>query len=234
MQHADVRVIREVLEGELSSAQTSAVLFEALDSAEGSIPQSGDELRALVHGPLSGALERHVGDDRTREILAAIERRLSLEDSDASGTRPRSRLPSVPPAAPRDDATTAVPTAKDPVSVAVVASSESFARRLGVVLGPRRVAPFSVASVDVLWGLDASPALVLVDCTDFAPIEADDLSRVLAALPPTTVRVVWGSNLPYGRSLLRALSRDEVPHTPIDRKEGIEPLLDLIRARQRT
>jgi len=150
-----------------------------------------------------------------------------------SGTRPRASYSEPPPAGREDEATTAVPTATDPVAVAVIAASPAFARRLEAVLGPRRVAPFTVSDQGTLGELGQAPSLVLVDCTDFAPVEASSLAVSLSSLPGTTVRVVWGSNLPYGRSLVEAMLQADVPHTPIDRQEGLEPLLDLIRARQR-
>lgn len=122
-----------------------------------------------------------------------------------------------------------------PVIVIVVASGASFASRLQGALGATRVIPVPAATVE---RMDeqlrvAAPQIVLVDAADFAPIEPERLAVFLEKLPATTVRAIWGADLPYGGAVLRAMMARSAHATPLDRREGIEPLLDLVRSRQR-
>ncbi len=236
MQRAEVRIIREALEAVLSPSLTSAVLFEALEESGDGIPQSHEELRALVRGTLSAVLERRVGAAQASHVLSEIEARL-LDDGTSSvqiRPSPEARDAGSGPFAREDEATTTIPTARDPVTVVVVAGSRSFASRLSVALGPRRVAPITVATVDDMARLSVEPAVVVVDSSDFAAIDPTGLARALGTLSATTLRTIWGSDLPYGRTLVAAMSRAGVSCTALDRREGIDPLLDMVRARQRT
>ena len=131
-----------------------------------------------------------------------------------------------------DDATTAIPTGRDPVLVAVVANGGALASRLAAALGADRVSPVTVRSIEALASLDKEPGVVVVDGTDFAAIEAPDLAEALGRLSPTTARVVWASDLPYGRRIAHALAQARMPHASIDRREGVEPLLDVVRSRK--
>jgi hypothetical protein len=47
-------------------------------------------------------------------------------------------------------------------------------------------------------------------------------------------RAVWGSDLPYGRSVLAAAGHGHPALLGLDRAHGVDPLLDLIRSRHRS
>lgn len=249
-QQGDIRVIREALEAVLSPSLTSAILFEAMDQS-GAVPQSTEDLRVLVRGALARALATRLGEAQARQVVAEIEDRLVEVSSSGMKLRPDVEVeieldPDEVAAAiehfddqttqyrrNNEDTTTTIPTGPDPVVVAVVAASKSFASRLSIALGPRRVSPAAVRSLGDLTDMAVEPPIVLVDATDFPSIEPSALVESLASMPSTTLRVVWASELPYGRRLVGELERAAVPCTPLDRKEGIEPLLDMVRARQR-
>jgi len=228
--------VREALEGALSPSITSAVLFEALDSHGSAIPRSRDELLAMIRGPLAEALGRRLDASQAESVLLRIEELLDEEDETAPVPRTTSAADPRPRAepSPRErDATTAVPTAREPVSVVVLAAGNAFAHRLGTALGPRRVTARTTADPARLGERRPTPAIVVVDATDFAAVEPRAVASALRDLPGTTVRLVWGSELPYGRSVTAALFRAGVEHTTCDRNEGIDPLVDLVRSRHR-
>jgi hypothetical protein len=103
------------------------------------------------------------------------------------------------------------------------------------VLGDGVVAPFVVgAASSVRARLEGrgAPDVVLVDATDFPPVEPDELATALATGPSTLVRVLWGADLPYGRGVVAAATARGVALIALERAHGVEPLLDLVRSRR--
>ena len=49
----------------------------------------------------------------------------------------------------------------------------------------------------------------------------------------TTACVVWGRELPYGRVLAEATEASGRAWITLEKKEGIAPLLDLVRSRRK-
>jgi hypothetical protein len=76
------------------------------------------------------------------------------------------------------------------------------------------------------------PAIVIVDGASFPSIEPSEMPSLLGGLPPTTVRAVWGTGTPYGASVIGELASKRAPFTPLDRREGVAPIVDLVRARR--
>ncbi len=233
----DVWILREVLERDMSPATVSAVLFEALSSYGSDVPSTPDGLRKLATQSLEPALKKRVDDDRAtllmEKVIAALEAPAD-EESDAPEIVIQTGVPTMPPPSARDaDATRAVPTTSSPVHVLVIASGEAFERRLATVLGPQRVAPVSAATVHNIQRFRTA-AIVLVDSTSFPEISPVELADELAGLPDTTAKVIWAADLPYGRSVIRAIEPIGTNVISITRGEGIEPLLDVIRSRRRS
>lgn len=221
----ELRLVRESLEAVVSPTIVSSVIFEALDEIGGQLPDGADAVRAFADGALRRALARRLGEDAHAIIddvvamLATIAPRRAEE----------------PPARRRDgDVTREVFLGAGPVVVLVVAGATDFGARLLAALGPDRVAPLPTPSLERLdeQVLIAAPPVVLVDAANFASIEPERLADALAALPATTVRAIWGADLPYGAAVLRALVERGASATPFDRREGIEPVLDLVRSRR--
>jgi hypothetical protein len=219
--HPAVMHIRATLEARFPRQAASSILFEALALHGGPVPQTMEEIRALVNGALARTLSAHVGDGDARTMVHAIETLLE---------KPPPAMLTPPPET--GDRTRTVPTASRPVDVAVIAGGRAFADRLALVLGPRRVAPRQLSDPRLIASSKEPPAIVVLDATDFTASPPDVIARVLLRLPVTTVRAIWAAELPYGRSLSEVLSRSAVPHSTLHRSEGIEPLLDLIRARR--
>ncbi|MDQ3033863.1 MAG: hypothetical protein M3Y87_15710 [Myxococcota bacterium] len=222
----ELRLVRESLEAVVSPAIVSTVIFEALDEIGGQLPDGGEAVRAFADGSLRRVLVGRLGDD-AHAIIDDIVAMLST-------IAPSRAVAASPPRRSDADATREVFIGAGPVIVLVVASTPEFGERLLAALGPDRVAPLPTPSIERMdeQTLMAAPPVVLVDAASFAPIEPERLAASLAALPATTVRAIWGADLPYGAALLRALVERGAPATPLDRREGIEPLLDLIRSRR--
>jgi hypothetical protein len=234
-----VTVIRKALEGVLSPSATSSVLFEALGNHGQSIPRSTIELTELVRGSLSIALSRRLGPTRAAQVVSSIER--AIETAPFGEPEPLRRPADPDATAPlaavmhgRDaDATATVPTATAAVDVEVFAAGRGFVDRLVTVLGPRRVAPSVTSDIDRVGRSTPPPAILVVDATDFTPTSPGVVSIGLARFPTTTAIVVWGAELPYGRSIVKVAAERSLHVVPLPRAHGIDPLLDLIRSRRR-
>jgi hypothetical protein len=132
-------------------------------------------------------------------------------------------------------ATLEVPRDKGAVTVLVIAGSDEFAARLEAALGPARVATRTATTlreVEALTAPSRASSIVLVDAMEFPPVEPVALAGLLGGLPASTVRAIWGADLAYGSVVLSELIGRGLPATPLDRREGIEPLLDLVRSRR--
>lgn len=224
----ELRLVRESLEAVLAPTAVSSVLFEALETLGGKPPADADGFRLFVDVPLRGALGRRLGAD-VDSIVDGV-----LATLDAMTTAPPPRAGRRAPSRRELDVTREVFLDDRPVTVAVVSSSDEFAVRLQAALGGARVKAVPVPTLTKLGEVTyvATPAIVLVDAADFAAIEPEQLAGALEKLPETTVRAIWGADLPFGASVLRELVARSSPATPFDRREGIEPLLDLVRSRR--
>ncbi len=231
---APTRVLRRTLEEALDTRLASSVLFEALGASGKGVPQTQDEVLRVVHGPLREALSRRMGDPDALAIVDRIHDALARAyDAVTTQERPLDELAAE---TSPDEATASFPTQDRAVPVLVIASGRGFEHRLGIALGEGRVAPVTVRSHEGLRrALDSeTPALFLVDASDFPAI---DPSRVLAAadsLPSTTTCVLWGAELPYGKSFARAIEAHPRRWITLVLREGIDPLLDLVRSRRRS
>ncbi len=118
--------------------------------------------------------------------------------------------------------------------VLVLAGSRSFASRLAAALGPNVMSSLFASDTAAMKKRIAQvpPAFVLIDASDVPAIDVNHLAEQLAALETEVVKAVWGVDLPYGASVLVAAQRRGITLTPFDRREGIEPLMDMIRSRR--
>jgi hypothetical protein len=121
------------------------------------------------------------------------------------------------------------------VGVLVVSNKPDLAMRLAATLGPGRITTRTISSVAALeqqLRVAEYPPIVLVDSVEFAALEPRDLAAVLQRSPKGTVHAIWGADLAYGSMVLAELVERRIGATPLDRREGIEPFLDLVKSRR--
>ena len=216
----EIRLVRETLEGVLHPSTASAVFFDALTAHGGALPTDTEATLALVRGPLRGALAERLGESEAQSVIGGLEQMfVAIRDARSRSSR-------------HDEITQSVALSDAATVVFVLASASTLAERLEAVVGPK-VLTTVVIGDEAIWAerlAQLPPGFVLVDASDFPAIEPSALAGHLRALPPHLVRALWGVDLPYGQSLL-AEALPEAQLTPFDRREGIEPLLDVIRSR---
>jgi len=226
------RLLRSTLEESLETHVASTVLFEALGAAGAEVPQSLEEVLRVVRGPLYEVLARRLDGEQAQILVERIEEQLAPRPDDPSTVE--LALDELAVQTGREDATTAVPTA-DAVRVLVLASGSGFARRLEVTLGGRRV---DAVHVDGPAGLNRAleegpPAILLLDASDFPAIDRGAVLSTALSLPSTTACVLWGAELPFGRRFVQGIDQQRRRWVVLELREGIAPLIDLIRSRRR-
>jgi len=226
-----LRLVREALEGVLAPEVVSQVMFEALEAQGDAIPSNEVQLVAFARGPLHKALLTRLG---MQNASVASEHVVALLEAARMKRPPPPLPPSASVSRNRGEPTLALPAYSEPVEVMVVAGGGAMVSRLDAALGSGRVSPWAAIGVDdVRAGLrDAAPAIVLVDAADVPAVDVWTLASLLAAAPATAVCVVWGVELPFGRRLVQAARSVGAEIGWLSRRDGVEPLLDLIRSRQ--
>ncbi len=216
----ELRLLRESLEGTLEPTLAQNVLFEAMERRGGHPPPDRASLESLAQNELAVVLTERVGARTAADILADIM--LSL-----------GRMPADPPRMRGRDDTASIPHESTPLGV-LVSASGGVGARLHAAIGPDRMTLTSArnAVADAAL-LRATPAVVLIDGADFAAIEPSELAALLSRVPSTTARLLYGPDLPYGAAVLRAVAEIGESITTLDRREGLAPLLDVIRSRAR-
>lgn len=217
MRRPELRLVQSALESVLAPEVALQTFREAV-AATGGPPASAGELVTFLHGPLRTALERRLGpgaDTVIDDLLAALAPH--AEEPRTASSETTRELP--------------IETARVPV--VVLSASGALAASLTEALGERISA--STAG-DVPGAVEAlatlRPAVVVIDGAAFPRVEPRDLPALLAELPRTTVRALWGTDTPYGAAALSALVERRAPVTTLDRREGLAPIVDLVRARR--
>jgi hypothetical protein len=220
----EMRLIRESLESVMAPTIASSLLFEAVELAGGRLPENTTEVVRFLEGPLARLLNDRLGAADTQPILEELT--LTLNALGALAPKPNVRHGA--------EVTREVLLDALPVLVSVVSASESFAHALVGALGSECVMPLHSSTLAQFEDVarTAVPKIVLIDGGEFAEIEPDALAQALSLLPASTVRAIWGADLPYGSAMVHALAARKAAATPFDRTEGIAPLLDMIRSRR--
>ncbi len=217
MSRRELRLIRDALDSVLSPALAASTLEDAIERMGGP-PETPGEVMTLLNGPLRVALERTHGaaaDDVIDDLLQLL-------------------TPRADPAAPVSEVTRELPIETAQVFVFVLSSSEALGREIEDALGSDRVMALTYEEPERLEKALAfrPPSIVIIDGASFPMIEPSRLPQLLASLPETTVRAIWGIDTPFGSAALSELAHQRGSFTPLDRREGIAPVLDLIRARR--
>lgn len=211
-------VVREVLEGVLSPTLARTLLFDALDTLANP-PEEAEQWLAFAQGPLHQLVTHRVGMVEAAEVSERVHRILSaLLGSPTSARR-------------ASEATGRFERCAGPTRVLVLAPSPRLARMLKAVLGPN-VITMSVVDLPAFEEVVAqlSPSIFLIDLTERMSVEQRKVRGALQKLPPKALVLIWDQGTPEGEALASALSGSGHPVAWVDRSEGVEPLLDHIRA----
>ena len=225
----ELRLIRETLEGVMHPSTASTVFFEALEASGGQLPRDAGEALALVRGPLATILAERLGAQDRDAILAPLEEMLGA----IARTAPEPRQPRRRPSR-HDETTRNVELSSETLPVFVLSADKRLGELLKTALGPDVLSAVWVGDSEMLHlrMSQIPPALFVVDASNFPAVEPLELVQTLAAMEQEIVTALWGADLPYGQSLLVAAQNASVTLTPFDRREGVEPLMDLVRSRR--
>ena len=229
------RVLRKTLEDALETHLASTVLFEALGASGSRIPETLDDVLRIVNGPLRAALTERLDVDGANALVTRIVKQLEPPKSEPLTLE--LSLDNLAEETRRgEDATMAFPTASRAVGVLVLAAGGGFAYRLELALGERRVAPETVRGAPALKKALAGdpPAVLVLDGTDFPAIDHQVLVKAAEKLPATTACVLYGAELPYGKSFVKRLGPDQTRWVTLELREGVAPFLDLVRSRRKS
>lgn len=217
----EIRLIRETLEGVMHPSTASTVFFEAITASGGALPEGPTEALRVVQGPLHDALVTRLGEDEAESVTEGLAQMLGAAGG-ATGARNRS-----------EEITQNLELSSDAMPVFVLSSSDQLAEQLRAVVGPHLMSSLVVGDAELLRERlsQVPPGFVLIDGSQFPAIEPADLAAILKKLPALVVKALWGADLPYGQSVLAEAQRAGLGLTPFDRREGIEPLIDVIRSR---
>lgn len=209
-------VVRRGLAELLSPEGTVAVILEAQKLARGH-DLDPDDAAALLRGPLADALARRVGRNQAEAAIQHLESLLE------TARRGEGMFPDVT----RDRASRA----EGPLPVLVLASGRTFMRTIEERFGRFVKVSHATSAARVMrLGRRRAPGVVLIDAADFPSIEAARLAGALERHPPETTVVVWGTGLRYGAAIGEALAAAGVPVVGFDHRDGVEPVLDLLRS----
>ncbi len=213
-----VALVREALEGVLSPPAAASTLFAALDGT--SVPADRAGVIHFVDGPLRRVLIQRLGVAEASGVVDRIL--LPLEASTRPGATRRVD----------DEPTRALPLSTHAVPVTVIAETKGLAHRLRAALGPAVIDVEATPSAAEAVSSDSDPAIVVLDASDFPPATVDAIAGALRLLPPDTACVIYAAELPFGQRALTALANVGRDTVAIARADGVDPLLDLIRARR--
>jgi hypothetical protein len=209
-------------------------MVRALGRREGGVPQNLDEVAEFVDGPLREELAANADPDVVDEVVERISGIFEKHRAGGAAYEIDVDLEIEEMSTGEGTDTATMPVAeRDPVRVLVASSGDEIADRLLASLGRRRVAPTVVADEPALRKqvFAMEPLLVLVDCDAPPRSDATEIARALAGLPRNTLPIVWAVDAPYGRVLAVALASRSVEAVRIPKRDGIEPLLDLVASR---
>ncbi len=218
---AGLHLVREALEGVIEPTAASAALFEALErQGTDELPGSSTELLDFVRGPLHTVVARRIGVVGADELVERMERTVE-------------RVESGLPLRAGGANTLEIMIGTGPVRVLSVSTSTALAVRLRAALGGMQVHVVSASGLAEaeVESAKLDPDVVVIDATAPVTDDGEGVMRFLSKLKPTTTSVLWGEELSFGRTLEHEAVQRKVKLTTVERAEGVDLLLDLIRSR---
>lgn len=227
---AEIVLIREALESVAAPEVATAILFDALANAT-SPPTTLVEARSFVSGPLRDAVRRRLRGDESTSIIRIVEGAIDSA-IDRDGLDVEVEFDPLASSVERTTETQQMETIARPVPVVVLAQNDSFAQRLTLCLGEDRVYATTVSTPAALRKavFAQSPLVVVVDGAACESMSADVVADVVRGVPDNVVPVLWNGATEWARGLVE---RSPLRLVTLERKEGIEPLCDLVLSRFR-
>ncbi len=217
----ELQVIREVLEGMLSREVAAAVLFEALE-AEAHPPEDPAGWMRFARGALQTAATTRRGAETGNETLEHISMILGRPSAPLRKRRRQSDIP-----------TGRFQTHVGPARVLLVARTGRLARSLKATLR-EQVVPLVCGELVRLetFAHDFRPNLVIIDAHDAPDGVPEAYARRFGAFAPEVLTLIWDDDGDLGLSLQEALGEAGRRVSRFAREDGVDPLLDLVRAMQ--
>lgn len=230
----ELQLVRDRLGTAVGEDAAAAAFMAALDlQGGGRLPRTSEEIGRFVRGPLHRTLTQLVGEATAARVTSRLmagsrEAEVSVvPDAEVSGPRLRR------PGASILDATT-VGRRTGPVRLIVIARSARLAERLRLSVGADDVAvgvaPDPQAGGRLAFEIDAS--LVIIDGTDVPAGGADEFVDGLGGLPDDVLLLLWTEGGPDADKLQAGLEFCSLRVAILDRREGVQPLIDMIRAQR--
>lgn len=225
--------MRQVLEEVLGIGPARAALFEALSAWGPNIPRSRDELMAFVRAPLGRALARRLAREACIDSMVQIENVLAIVEAD-DDLGPTPRPSSRPPPPSSATSTWALrPIRPGPVPVLVFSANPSLGHVLELAIGKNDIAPtMSRDAAGLAAAATGAVEVVLLDAVEPQLVEPIVVARALEGVPKRVWLTVWGAEGPFGRDLAQILVACGLQCVPLLSTEGLEPFVDLVRARR--
>lgn len=176
-------------------------------------------LEQFVSGSLRSAVSRRLGSLPAADVTERISQMLAL----VRQTRG---------AEPRD--TREVPFVDGPVRVLLVGRTAKLGIPLRVEMGGDGIALAHAADLDGIRVLldRLVPEVVVVDAVQPPDVTVAELLAVLGEIPRGTGVILWGSEESWASPLLQSRLPISVDLVTLEHGVGMEPLLDIVRARR--
>lgn len=207
MKPEPIAILREALEAKIGSLATT-LLSESIARSGGRSPEDLPGVLLFLHGAVRAGIQQELGTEEGEALIEHLDERLR-----SAVQTPSSRFRASRPT--RD-----LPRVSGPVGVRVESGTPTLATLLVVSLGANRL---EAVSAERLEG-----ALLIVDASDPPGTSVDTL---VARAKEASLTLLWANESLYGRELSIAFSQAGVAHAGFDTAGGIEPLMDVLRAR---
>ncbi|MFW5921467.1 MAG: hypothetical protein ACOCUS_06470, partial [Polyangiales bacterium] len=193
----------------------------ALDRTGGEGPGERRALEQLVRGALSDVLQQRLGAQQGDALASELAK--AIDETPVSGPHRRGQA---------FELATTIGTQTGPARLVVVARGTGLAERLRAAVGADgiAVAPAADPARGGQLAHEMGASMVVVDTTDVPEGGTDAFVDGLGGLPDDMMVVVWGTGGPEVETMQEELAFCGLRVTTLDRREGIEPLIDLMRA----
>lgn len=211
-------VIRRGLEAHLGQTRATLVLFAALDEEDGYHRDDPEAAVAFLKGPLRQSIASRFGRETADAVVSDLEAQVAGVDVELDAEDPELE-------------TQLQRGADGPIRVVTIARSPKLTRRLEAAFGPERLSAADVRDLAVLaTSAYMKPRVIIVDGVSAPDLHPEALAEALAAYRGSPLVVVWAADQPWGSAVRNALRERDLEPVAVPRAEGVEPLLDYLRA----